>query len=988
MSSCRLTRILRRALRHGPNPSAPRGGALRLVGLEDRIAPAIQLLPDLNVRAEKLTNWTYNNIAGGREIRFDTAMANGGKGPFELNGTSTIITDPDGTQRHLVNQKIYWDDGTTTSNPAGYFVYHPTHGHTHFDNFARAYLRTRPTANWQDGSIVAVGPKTSFCLIDSWHYAPGLPGSPPNSTYGCSPTLQGISVGWADIYSQGLDGQSINITGIPNGNYWLEVEADTSNAILETDETNNTTRIAITIGGQPTVGFRIQSATPTGAQYNPVAYAEVRFNQPVDPATFTAADVVMTSPGGPVTVTSITNIDGANFRVNFATQGAIGTYTLTVGPNINSATGGLMDQNNNGVAGEAGDFFQTIFTIAAPRVLGVSPTGAVAPPVSSIRVNYSMPMDSSTFTTADLATLTGPGGVNLIPEVQAIVPVVAGPTSSSFDITFKNALTTYGLYNLVLEPTVLDPYGNGIDQNTDGKSDINDRFSVSFTLQEPGTVGPDSFGYRATVAPLETLNLVAGQPNTTSVTFVDTDDGFVSVPLGTNTFNFYGTTYTGSSKLFFNVNGLITFGSGTTAWSNGDMKSLSQPAIAVLWDDWDQGQGVPQALYRFDDLNGDSKFDRLVIQWNKLSHHNNPTNTNNVTFQAILQLNTGATPGSVGVNYSDLATGDAYSNGVSASVGIKPTGTTTAPLLVSNGGTNSMVADGKGIRFAVPTVASITRMDPNPIDAGDLEWELTFTEPVTGVDVADFVLTTTGVTGAYIDHIHDTADPRVWELHARSGVGAGTVRIDLVDDDTITTTLGAKLGGSGKFNGSFAGGEVYTVVQPAPQVQSTIVGDGTGQRSVVRELRVAFDYPVVFKGAASAAFVVTGPGGPVSVVVDTVSLSNPFQTIARLTFTGAGTLPGGSLVDGDYTLAILSTEVSTGGVAFDGNGDGTPGGDYAFGFHRLFGDSDGDRDVDAADFGAFRQAFGTTALAFDSDGDGDVDAGDFGAFRQQFGTSI
>src|SRR5205085_1719943 len=92
----------------------------------------------------------------------------------------------------------------------------------------------------------------------------------------------------------------------------------------------------------------------------------------------------------------------------------------------------------------------------------------------------------------------------------------------------------------------------------------------------------------------------------------------------------------------------------------------------------------------------------------------------------------------------------------------------------------------------------------------------------------------------------------------------------------------------------------------------------------------------------------------------------------------------GSLVDGKYTLTILASQVSN-IAALDGNGDGTPGDDFTFSFHRLFGDSDGDRDVDAADFGAFRSAFGGYQLAFDFDNDGDTDAADFAQFRARFG---
>jgi YD repeat-containing protein len=454
--------------------------------------------PDLQILSSYLSGWTVNNLGGSnREIRYSTAMANGGVGAFETRGTANYITNPDGSQSQLVNQRIYLSEGGFVDQFAGYFTYHPTHGHIHFDDMAWGQLRIRTAGNGL-GDVVAVGPKTSFCLIDINHFNPALPGSPASGVYNsCNPTFQGISVGWNDVYGSGLDGQSINVSGIPNGDYWLEVVADPLNHIQETVEPNNTTRIPISLTNLPPVGFRVQSATPVGAQSNPVNYVDFSFNQPVDPTTFTPSAVSFTGPAGAIAVTSVTQISTVKFRVNFGTQGQIGTYTMTLSPVVRSATGGLLDQNNNGTGGESADNYINIFTVTAPQVSVVTPTGAVIPPVSSIRVTYSRPMQSNTFTTADIFSFSGPGGANLLTQITGITPVTGGGLSAAYDINLAAGLTGPGAYSLVLEPYVLDQNGNSVDQNGDGQTNSADRFTANFSISLPGVVGPDTFGYDA-----------------------------------------------------------------------------------------------------------------------------------------------------------------------------------------------------------------------------------------------------------------------------------------------------------------------------------------------------------------------------------------------------------------------------------------------------------------------------------------------------------
>ncbi len=174
----------------------------------------------------------------------------------------------------------------------------------------------------------------------------------------------------------------------------------------------------------------------------------------------------------------------------------------------------------------------------------------------------------------------------------------------------------------------------------------------------------------------------------------------------------------------------------------------------------------------------------------------------------------------------------------------------------------------------------------------------------------------------------------------------------------------------------------FTNQQGPVWVTGIQVNDGSAQRSRVTSLTVQFSRAIPVPGAN--AFSVFGTGLPgVNVVW------NPAMTQATLTFTGPS-LEASSLADGTYTLNINGSQLQdSDGNTLDGDLDGMAAGAYAgYGFHRFFGDADGDRSISAADFIQFRLAFGGTSFAFDIDGDGGVSASDFIQFRLRFGGSL
>ena len=214
---------------------------------------AAPVLPDLIVWARDFVNpvqsYMYDGtfdtatVANQVQYRFNVAIPNVGAGALELREE----THPNLVQD--VYQRIFDDaGGGVTEHDVGSFPNAlPELGHLYLQGLAQYNLR-EVVEGGGVGPLVTTYDKTSFGVIDSVAFNTSLPGAPPTRVYS-NPNheLLGISIGWADVYSRNLRGQRIDITGIPSGQYWLEVVVDPYNRIQETDNTNNTTRILVNL---------------------------------------------------------------------------------------------------------------------------------------------------------------------------------------------------------------------------------------------------------------------------------------------------------------------------------------------------------------------------------------------------------------------------------------------------------------------------------------------------------------------------------------------------------------------------------------------------------------------------------------------------------------------------------------------------------------------------------------------------------------------
>lgn len=192
-----------------------------------------------------------------RCLRFSNTVVNDGDGNLEARFlTEGAAQGPVDQDSQRLVQRIYHGDGTYHDRQAGHYEFHEAHGHVHYEGFAQHWLY-----HADNGTLAREGAKNGFCMEDVAHGSWAQQGNGPR-TYSfpaCNvPTgqddqgswmVQGISKGWADIYTWDLPDQYIDITGLPDGCYELVTEADPGETFVEKTRDDNTASVLLEIHG-------------------------------------------------------------------------------------------------------------------------------------------------------------------------------------------------------------------------------------------------------------------------------------------------------------------------------------------------------------------------------------------------------------------------------------------------------------------------------------------------------------------------------------------------------------------------------------------------------------------------------------------------------------------------------------------------------------------------------------------------------------------
>ena len=179
-----------------------------------------------------------------RCLRFETTAANRGSGPLEI----AYRFEPPATNAYQV---IHHADGTTTDRFAVASEFHPTHAHFHFEDFYVSRLWKYANGHKVGKKPVTSGSKSGFCPEDT--------GGGGQARYSCLTDYRmgpagpeqvvGISAGAWDTYRVHLPDQYLEITGVPDGRYLLEIELDPDDNVAESNERDNRACVAIRLEG-------------------------------------------------------------------------------------------------------------------------------------------------------------------------------------------------------------------------------------------------------------------------------------------------------------------------------------------------------------------------------------------------------------------------------------------------------------------------------------------------------------------------------------------------------------------------------------------------------------------------------------------------------------------------------------------------------------------------------------------------------------------
>jgi Lysyl oxidase len=216
------------------------------------VAPAGTVLPDI-VEAVP-DHLAIHNQQQREMLRFTTVHINIGEGNLQIRGGGQIaectIDGIDYAQCTLASQEFLDRSGRVLgSRPAGAALFHPEHNHWHQGSVALFDLRTELL---KPETALENGVKITFCFVDveTISQTGAEKKQFPRTYFECNGELQGLAARWGDSYHQSTPLQELDITDVPDGDYYLTHTADPNGNWVESNEKNNFSWVQIRLSQQ------------------------------------------------------------------------------------------------------------------------------------------------------------------------------------------------------------------------------------------------------------------------------------------------------------------------------------------------------------------------------------------------------------------------------------------------------------------------------------------------------------------------------------------------------------------------------------------------------------------------------------------------------------------------------------------------------------------------------------------------------------------
>ena len=185
-------------------------------------------------------------------LAFNATEWNAGPGTMVVEGFRS-----GGEETMEAFQYFLVDEEPVGRAPVGELEYHRGggHNHWHFEEFTRYSL-----LDASSNEILRSG-KQSWCLVNTDALDLSLPNAKLFGFEGDIATSCGfpgalwvrevLDVGWGDTYSQSVRGQAFDITGLPNGRYYVRVHVNPTGTLFEATAGNNVEDRLIRLRGRP-----------------------------------------------------------------------------------------------------------------------------------------------------------------------------------------------------------------------------------------------------------------------------------------------------------------------------------------------------------------------------------------------------------------------------------------------------------------------------------------------------------------------------------------------------------------------------------------------------------------------------------------------------------------------------------------------------------------------------------------------------------------